>query len=1204
MAMSQTSVLTTRDTVLEPRRIGQVIAVPTGRLDKVSVYLEPIFSSSPPVGTLTMEVYNVTLGGLPTGSALASDSKDFSEIFGNSFFNFRIECACPTRVAIVLLTSGASLDSMGWRYGLSGAAFYPSLTSTDGGTSWTSSATRRFAYLAYSHISNATDSYEQSSSVLPGSTTVVLDDTQAEWQQGILHNVDALVDNTVVLTIGDLAITFVIDQSGSMGWNDPSGTRFDFAKALIADVEASLPAGHTATYSLVTFSSMPIDDLLLYQANQNPMPYTVRIVRKAGTPPTGPTDGVIMYQGYARSYEDSTVIAGTTYHYAAFVTDEAGLFSDPRRDYCTVSATYKQPYGVSAFLAEEQIVYTGGYDLGKRQVNLSWSNPYGYDYTSVIIVRRTDRYPESPVDGTIVATLSPASTTTSYTDDMFGTQLFVNGLVYYYSMFTVAATGVKCSSLGKRTQTVRITMADRTWEMDDPPTPPPGFDVTPPSAPVLLEARPGNESSLLSWTGDADSSRYKIYFRSDRYPAILSDKSYDGTLLQDAESTFYSHYQIENLEPYFYVVVAYDLVGNQSLPMQATITPTSSPTVGVPPPPSGLFRVDLSMVTKAIVSFWNPSPRLTSFSGYYGLSPSFKALVVPRESSYVPENTFLDVIQTRSTSTVAWINHNVVPNALEATAGAAATATIKNQQTTPTTTLGMRPSFYTKDTSGNKLIEIGAPTVSLVMKMPFELAITNEPPQFISRRTWMGVVTNSDNTKTKVGYRTESLPGILTSSGTPMTFVINATVAGIPLVGESLTVLVSVIDKTTTTQSQVINLPGANPNGTLSLALSEVNYEILDRTGQPTGRYEDRLIGTVQIPPQSVPGDYTLNVQGTYGGYSVTSTFDFYVEPALNVDLTLAPFMPDGSNSAEQSAYVYVGAFDGTTKIPISDGVSVDWSISCVAGCPADGQARPFYGSSGSSSIVSLTSGGVAEQVFFGPGLDVVPATGYDAEVTSGELYVVKVVVQYLGMTRVAHGFVELLPVQQAFDTYDRIFVRKQNGFNQDVIYADGTEESVWEVLANPSDDLGGFSSGKYFYTKITALGGLVPSMADGSVVTIMVEPVYGIYPGSVLIKTDLSPDGRAGSARATITSGKATFTLSLNRIVYGSPERSPTSVPRNIVYGADQISKPSVSSLYSIRVLATVESSGKPIVYSGGGSDMKYSVPPCFIGFKEPLTG
>jgi len=1204
MAMSQTSILTTRDTALEPRRIGQVIAVPTGRLDKVSVYLEPIFSSSPPIGTLTIEAYDVTLGGLPTGSALASDSKDFSEVFGNSFFNFRLECTCPTRVAIVLSTSGASTDYIGWRYGLSGAAFYPALLSTDGGASWTSSSSRRFAFLAYSHLANATDAYDQSSSVLPGGTTVVLDNTQAEWQQGILNNVDALVDNTVVLTIGNLAITFVVDQSGSMGWNDPSGTRFDFAKALIDDIEATLPTGDSATYSLVTFSSMPIDDLLIYQTGQNPMPYSVRIVRRAGTPPLGPADGTTMYEGYARSYEDSNVAAGTTYHYAAYTVDEAGLFSDPRRDRCSVAITYKQPYGVSAFLAEEEVVYTGGYDLGKRQVNLSWSNPDGYDYDTVIIVRRTDRYPESQDDGTIVATLTPASTTTSYTDDMLGTQLFVNGLGYYYSIFTVAATLVKCSSLGKRTAIVPITMADRSWDMNDPPTPPPGFDVTPPAAPVLSEARAGNESALLSWTGDADSKRYKVYFREDRYPTILSDGGYDGTLLHDAEVATYSHYVLENLQPYFYVVVAYDLVGNQSDPMQASVTPTSTPVVGVPPPPPGTFRIDLVSSTKAVVSFSNPSTRLSPVSGYYGIPLRFKALAIPRDSSYVPENTFLDVVQVNSSSTVAWVNHNIVLNSLSATAGTAATTSISAQKATPSTTLSMKPSFYTKNSSGGKLIEITALPVDVSMKLPFALTITNEPPQLITRRTWNGVVTNSDGTKTKTGYVTQSLPGILTNSGIPLRFVVDATFAGFPLVGESLVVLATVIDKTTNTQSGVIQFPGANPDGTLSVILSETNYEILDRTGQPTGRFEERQIGTIQIPPQTVPGDYTLQVQGIYRGFDITSTFDFYVEPSLNVDLTLSPFMPDGSSFSEQFAYVYVGAFDGTTKTPVSDGLVIDWSIACVSGCPVDGQARPFYGPSGASSIKSQTSGGIARQIFFGPGLDVVPATGVDANVTSGELYQVRVVVQYQGMTRVAYDFVELVPIQQAFDTYNRIFSRKANGFNWDVIYADGTAESVWEVLANPAADVGWFSSGKHFYSKVTGLGGIVPSLSDGTIITMIVEPLFGESPNPVLVKTDLSPSGRLGSARATVSSGKATFTLSLNQKVSGPAERASTSTPRNIAYGADQIFKPSVPLLYSIRTLVSVESSGKPVVYSGGGSDLKYSIPPCFIGFKEPLTG
>ncbi len=53
----------------------------------------------------------------------------------------------------------------------------------------------------------------------------------------------------------------------------------------------------------------------------------VRLVRQSSSVPTGPTDGILIYDGTAQAAFDAAISAGQTYFYAAFVRDTAGRYS-------------------------------------------------------------------------------------------------------------------------------------------------------------------------------------------------------------------------------------------------------------------------------------------------------------------------------------------------------------------------------------------------------------------------------------------------------------------------------------------------------------------------------------------------------------------------------------------------------------------------------------------------------------------------------------------------------------------------------------------------------------------------------------------------------------------------------------------------------------------------------------------------------------
>ena len=279
------------------------------------------------------------------------------------------------------------------------------------------------------------------------------------------------------------------------------------------------------------------------------------------------------------------------------------------------------------------------------------------------------------------------------------------------------------------------------------------------------------------------------------------------------------------------------------------------------------------------------------------------------------------------------------------------------------------------------------------------------------------------------------------------------------------------------------------------------------------------------------------------------------------------------------------------------------------------------------TGIKSATKGGTAKEVFFGPGSDIgivsddpVLQSQYDQKreisscITEGELYVISATAKVSGMTATGYGLVRLTGQTESQDgkQLSRIFLRKVDGFNTDTIYADGTEESEWEVVAKPENDgsTGSPASGAYFRERITALGGLVPSMDDGKIVTLSANVFSGTPEGQrIMVSTNLTgTEGRSGYAKARIENGVARFKLRLNSIVAGKVKEIPLAGESgsggNLIYGStDSVSWESSALIYSLTVYTILEVNGKQVTFYGGGSSLFDHTPPCYLSFTEPLS-
>jgi hypothetical protein len=1239
MPFSKTTILSTKESAFGSRQLGQLVACPTGRLDKVAVYLEPEVLDSSVAETISvyLEAYATDGNGLPMGVPLAQDWKKLSDIKIKGFANFKLETDAPSVVAVVLrLVGGDPENFVSWRYESTPSSGQELLVSEDAGASWTQDSSKKFAYIAYSKIANVVDADLQQATIMPGVPAVVADDTAAEFSLAKLDRA-MIQGDTVAIEFGDVVVTMVVDQSGSMTWNDHEGLRFEFLNKYIDDLEAVLPAGSEASYSIVKFRSRQIGRISI--SAQEDFDETsiagVRVVRKIGSPPSGPFDpmNVVVFEGIGEMAVDVNLTAGVPYFYGAYTFDGLGNFSPAGRfDYAQPSTSPKPPMGVASLRAVEQKILVSGNDVGKREIKLSWTNPAGYDYTTVTLVRRTDRHPESPVDGDVILSSAPASTTTFTDFDI--TEDAVNGLTYYYAMFTEKA-GLKCYASNARRAQVEVSIVDRVWEKAEPPfnVPPVGFDNTPPGAPAAT-LTPGNGRILLEWVpADADSKRYKVYYGAEGYPLPKTQDSgpqeYEGELIYDGTDLSFLHSELENGEPHFYVILALDAVGNQSTAVMPPVTrPRAGLTTVIPTEPvSGLSAEVVNSTTNQIA--WKfPFSGKAAVEGWYGdvfriIGNVTYADTDPSASSATFE--FDEKNRTAVAIDDGEISESVKESILDvATTPAPGVSTITStvsaspflsvQNQVKEASVALNAALRVNNRASGKLIrEVLTKDISIKLKHPLEIMIENNPEQTVNRVSFLGACNEDASPEIK----TEQFPGVYVRTGEPFRVTLTASFRGEALETD-INLSVRILDKETGDPSSLVRLPETNAAGVALFPTQFTTDEVVDRTGIPTGDTKDVTTVDIEIPPQSVPGDYILEVSGEYQGYVRTTKLEFHFESSLNVDVDAIIPPTDGVSKAEQKAFVYFGdpTWPTEQKAPVPDQTITEWSLVLLGGNPKS--SRPFFSTDGvpGVGVKAATKSGIAKNVFFGPVSEVEAPTLPTC--TDGEMYALVVKAKAGGLTGTGYALLELTP----FEPFDmnRLFVRLaadqptgnySGRLTGDLRFADGEDTSRWEVVAKPEldGDISDENSGKYMVDKIVnpPISGLVPSLPDGAIVTGYLRVKSGsVRTRNISLVTNLTgPKGTTGFAKARVDGGRAVFDVKLNAKVVGEFDDPPLTgeAPSNPVYNSDSIVWQKSPLVLSLTVFTVVEVNGKPVVFSGGGSKIDFHTPPAFISYQEPLA-
>jgi len=206
--------------------------------------------------------------------------------------------------------------------------------------------------------------------------------------------------NEVSLQLPDRIVSILIDQSGSMTWNDEPKTRHEVIRRLINRLDSTYPG--QVFFNLYSFESTPIrvnffavledeeidtsdgnDIAGAFFADQESGYAGVRVLRKDASFSANAIDGDIVTEGFLDRSFDDNLIENDDYFYTVYSFDQNGTFSDGNSIQAT-PRTRVIPRGIGSFTST--ILRGSGTKLDNN-VLASWhfnegSGTEAFDFTS------------------------------------------------------------------------------------------------------------------------------------------------------------------------------------------------------------------------------------------------------------------------------------------------------------------------------------------------------------------------------------------------------------------------------------------------------------------------------------------------------------------------------------------------------------------------------------------------------------------------------------------------------------------------------------------------------------------------------------------------------------------------------------------------------------------------------------------------------
>ncbi len=182
---------------------------------------------------------------------------------------------------------------------------------------------------------------------------------------------DIFDGNRIELDLDSRILTIIMDNSGSMTWNDNKKERYAIAERLVKRLKSTYPG--SLKYNLLEFNGGPINTTIFSVLN-NPQAESqdaqslnsqffqdqesgfagVRVLRKQGDFPSSPVDGDIVSEGFAEKSLSINLTEGEEYFVTVFTFDKNGNFSKGK-EIKAIPRSCSAPLGISKFEASMRV---------------------------------------------------------------------------------------------------------------------------------------------------------------------------------------------------------------------------------------------------------------------------------------------------------------------------------------------------------------------------------------------------------------------------------------------------------------------------------------------------------------------------------------------------------------------------------------------------------------------------------------------------------------------------------------------------------------------------------------------------------------------------------------------------------------------------------------------------------------------------------
>lgn len=204
--------------------------------------------------------------------------------------------------------------------------------------------TSEFNYSFELHtFDEALSPYGTIETIPPDSATITTND----FRLGEFFRTSADDTHALQLDLEDRVLTLIIDESGSMTWNDNGGQRYIYAKRLLNKLIGTYPGsirGNLITFGgaltkttlflaqsgtdFLTSRGLTFDQFVQSSFQDSVYDFAgVRIVRRGDRFPSHPADGIVISEGIFEAVRDDELIEGKTYYYGVWSFNKNGHFS-------------------------------------------------------------------------------------------------------------------------------------------------------------------------------------------------------------------------------------------------------------------------------------------------------------------------------------------------------------------------------------------------------------------------------------------------------------------------------------------------------------------------------------------------------------------------------------------------------------------------------------------------------------------------------------------------------------------------------------------------------------------------------------------------------------------------------------------------------------------------------------------------------------